>query len=326
VNNPTQESASAPIVVALGGNAIAPGTDPFDSSVEHQRRRISETSRILAEAIAEGMQLVVTFGNGPQVGNLLVKNEAAKNLVPAIPLDWCVAQTQATIGLELASTLTADLSCLGISRVVVPLLSRALVEPDDPALAKPSKPIGRYVESAVEPDLTIPPAHRWSEVRPSLWRRTVPSPQPIELLDTAALDLVLNAGGIPITCGGGSVPVIRADDRYVGVEAVIDKDSTAVLLAEHVNAGRLVILTDVPGAAVSFGTPNERYLGEVSVSELRAYLREDQFGEGSMAAKVRAVIEFVDRTGQTASIGALENAGDVLRGLTGTRVVAVGES
>ncbi len=310
----------APVVVALGGNAIAPGTDPFDSSVENQRDRITTTSRVLAHAVAEGTQLVVTFGNGPQVGNLLAKNELAKDVVPPVPLDWCVAQTQATIGLELAATLSAHLATLNVSRLVVPLLSRAVVDADDPAFSAPSKPIGRYVESEQEPVLALAKGHQWTEIRPSLWRRTVPSPQPLALLDTDALDLVIQAGGIPITCGGGCVPVVRTGDRYSGVEAVIDKDSAAVLLAEHVGAQRLVILTDVPGAAVEFGTPAERYLEMVSVADLEGFLGDNQFGDGSMATKVRAAIEFVRRTHRSASIGLLDDATDVLSGNAGTRV------
>lgn len=286
------------LVVALGGNAIAPaGTG---GTAEEQTATIGGAAEPLADLVADGHDLVLTHGNGPQVGNLLVKNELAAELVPAMPLDWCVAQTQATIGFTMTTALEGALRARGIERPVVPIVSRVLVDADDPAFDRPTKPIGKW-----QPDGT---------------RRLVPSPEPRELLDRRALEVLMSAGALVVATGGGGIPMIDTAQGRRGVEAVIDKDRCADLLARTVDADRLVILTDVEAVAVDFGTPNQRPLHDVTVADLDRLLAEGHFADGSMRPKVEAVARFVGRTGRTAAIGALGQLAAVVAGRAGTRI------
>ncbi|MDH3739787.1 MAG: carbamate kinase [Alphaproteobacteria bacterium] len=307
-------------MVALGGNALASPDDPSGDTAEHQIAQIAHTSAVLAEIIDEGHTVVITHGNGPQVGDLLVKNDLARNVVPVAPLYWCVAQTQATIGMELAAAMRLHLSARGRNVPVVPLLTRVRVEPSDPAFSKPTKPIGLTIESAAPPDIELPHDHAWREFDKGQWRRVVPSPRPVEILDADAIALVLTSGGVVIACGGGGVPFAEDDGLLVGVDAVIDKDMTAVLLAELVGASSLAILTDVPGVAIDYGRPGERYLNQIEAPELRRYLDAGEFGRGSMDTKVEAALTFVDKTCHTAVIGSLDTAREAIYGRCGTLV------
>lgn len=311
-----------PIVVALGGNALASSEDPSGYSAEHQIAQIARTSAVLADVIAAGQSLVIIHGNGPQVGNLLVKNELARDVVPPVPLYWCVAQTQATIGMELAAALKRDLSARGVSISVVPALTRVRVDADDAAFGNPTKPIGLLVQGDRPPAAPLPATHAWRSTGRSSWQRVVPSPRPVEIIDTDVISLVTASGGIVIACGGGGIPVVERDGLLVGADAVIDKDRTAVLLAALVGARRLVILTDVDGAALDFGTPGERFLEKVTVSQMDSYLESGQFGSGSMDAKVSAATEFVRLTGEPATIGNMNQVRRVIEGAVGTCVVA----
>lgn len=308
------------VVVALGGNALASPDDPSGDTAEHQIAQIVQTSDVLADVIDDGHTVVITHGNGPQVGDLLVKNELARDIVPAAPLYWCVAQTQATIGMELAAAMRPRLSARGRNVPVVPLLTRVRVERSDPAFSTPTKPIGMTIESATQPDIALPRDHAWREFGKGHWRRVVPSPRPVEILDADAIALVLASGGVAIACGGGGVPFAEDDGPLIGVDAVIDKDMTAVLLARLVGAEILAILTDVPGVAIGYGQPGERYLDRIETPELKRYLEADEFGRGSMDMKVEAALTFVDKTGGTAVIGSLDAAREVIDGRSGTLV------
>ena len=308
------------IVVALGGNALAPSDDPSGHTAEHQIEQINYSTEVLAEIIDAGHSVVITHGNAPQVGNLLFKNDLARDIVPEVPLYWCVAQTQATIGIELATALRRHLSARKRRTPVVPLLTRVRVEASDPAFDAPTKPIGLTVESAEPPDINLPANHSWRKEGQGRWRRVVPSPRPIEILDADAIALVLAGGGVVIACGGGGVPFAVRDDLLVGVDAVIDKDMTAALLAELVGAERLVILTDVPGVAIDYCRPGERYLERVDEVELKRHLNAGEFSSGGMDAKVEAVLAFVGKTGHTAVIGGFDQAREVIEGRSGTIV------
>ncbi len=310
------------IVVALGGNALASSEDPSGYTAEHQIAQIARTSAVLAEIIAGGQSLVIIHGNGPQVGNLLVKNDLARDVVPAVPLYWCVAQTQATIGMELTAALKRELAARGISVPVVPALTRVRVDATDAAFDNPTKPIGLVVSGDTPPDIPLPDTHAWRAAGRMRWQRVVPSPRPVEIVDTDTIAMVTDVGGIVVACGGGGIPVVERDGELVGADAVIDKDRTAVLLAKLVKARRLVILTDVDGVALDFGTDKQRFLDRVSVSEMGRYLESGQFGSGSMDAKVSAAIEFVRLTGESAAIGNLKQVRRVIEGRSGTSVVA----
>ncbi len=312
----------SPIVVALGGNALASAKDPSGYTAAHQVAQIERTSTVLARVIASGHPLVLIHGNGPQVGNLLVKNEIARDVVPAVPLYWCVAQTQATIGMELVAALKRELQGHGLTIPVVPALTRVRVESDDDAFENPGKPIGLVIHAEGPPDVPLPPRHAWRSTGPGRWQRVVPSPRPVEIVDADTIAMVIEAGGVVIACGGGGIPVVERDGRLVGADAVIDKDRTAVLLAALVRASRLVILTDVDGVALDFGSAQERFLERATVSEMERHLAAGQFGSGSMDAKVSAATDFVRRTGEPATIGNLGQALRVIEGKAGTCVVA----
>lgn len=312
-------------MVALGGHAIVPrgAAGTAEEQIATIRRAMAE----VATLVSEGADVVVTHGNGPQVGNLLTKNVLARHVVPAMPLHWCVAQTQATIGLAMLTALEAELAAAGIARPIVPVLSRVLVRGDDQAWDYPTKPIGRTFSAAeAAAAMDDDPTQVWrdtSAMGRSGWRRVVPSPEPVRSLEAATVEMLLDAGAVVIANGGGGVPVIEDDEgRPVGVDAVIDKDLAAAVLAMEVGADRLVILTDVDGVAVDFGGAHEKWLDRVDVSELRDLAAQGMFGVGSMAPKVEAAARFVEATGHPATIGPLERAHDALHGRCGTRVTA----
>jgi carbamate kinase len=313
------------LVVALGGHAIVPpgAAGTADEQLATIRRAMVE----VAGLIAEGTDVVVTHGNGPQVGNLLTKNVLARHVVPAMPLHWCVAQTQATIGLAMLTALEAELAAAGIDRPVVPVLSRVLVRTDDPAWRDPTKPVGRRLSAAeAAAAMADDPTQVWRESldagRPG-WQRVVPSPDPVRSLEVRTIRLLLDAGAVVIANGGGGVAMV--DDGpgpLVGADAVVDKDLAAALLAVEVGADRLVILTDVDGVAVDHGGPHERWLATAGTAELRSLAARGTFGAGSMGPKVEAALRFVEATGHPAIIGPLDRAADALHGRCGTRVTA----
>ncbi|MFP4636047.1 MAG: carbamate kinase [Nitriliruptoraceae bacterium] len=308
-------------VIALGGNAISPAGTAGTAAEQTENLHASMVE--IAELVAGGLdQLVLTHGNGPQVGNVLIKNELARDVVPPVPLDWCVAQTQATIGFTIADTLGYELGLRGIHQPVVPVVSRVRVGLDDPAWEEPSKPIGPYLDDADEVARREAAGQHYTEIPDRGWRRVVPSPQPRESLDRPAVELLLEDGAIVVANGGGGIPVVaRSDGPWDGVEAVIDKDLAGALLAEELGATNFVILTDVPGVAVGFGTAEQRWLAEVEVAQLREHQCEGHFRAGSMGPKVEAACRFVERTGGRATIAALADAQQAVGGAVGTRVL-----
>lgn len=275
----------------------------------------------VAELVAEGVEVVLTHGNGPQVGNILVANELAASVVPPVPLDWCGAQTQATLGFILMNALDRALAASGVSRRTTAVVTRTLVAVDDPAFDSPTKPIGRYLPR-VEAEPLIRHGQRFEDRGRRGWRRVVPSPEPQEILDAPAVRSLVDDGFIVIANGGGGIPVVRdADGSLRGVEAVIDKDLGAALLAEAVKADRLLIATDVDAAVLRFGRPDAEQIGEVSVRTMRSYAEEGHFSSGSMGPKVEALCRFVERSGHPAMITSLANIVAGVRGESGTIVV-----
>jgi len=285
------------IVIALGGNAM---TGPDGSATPGaQRAAIAEASRHIAEVVASGAEVVLTHGNGPQVGNLLVKNELAAHEVPPVPLDWCVAQTQATIAFTLADELDAALAARGLPQRTAGLVTRTLVAADDPRFADPSKPIGRFLPRE-QAERFIALGQTWEDLGERGWRRIVASPEPLSVVDWPAIHALAVAGYVVVCAGGGGIPV--ADDgegghALRGVEAVIDKDLTAAILARDLDADSLVIATDVPNVMVDFGKPDARPLGRVTAAELREHAAAGQFARGSMGPKVQAALRFVEKGG-----------------------------
>src|SRR3954462_4449199 len=302
------------VVIALGGNAM---TGPDGSATPAaQRDALREASVHIAEVVSAGVEVVLTHGNGPQVGNLLVKNEMAAHVVPPVPLDWNVAQTQATIAFTLADELDAALAALGLPQRTAGLVTRTLVDAHDPHFAEPSKPVGRFV-AREEAERFMALGQIWEDRGERGWRRVVASPEPISVVDSPAIHALADAGFVVVCAGGGGIPVV--DDgvdgtALRGVEAVIDKDLTAAILARELEAQTLVIATDVANVMVDFGTPSARPLGRVTVEEMRKHAAEGQFARGSMGPKVEAALRFLDGGGTRAVITSLEHIADAVSG------------
>ncbi|GAB4077307.1 carbamate kinase [Nostocoides australiense] len=298
------------IIVALGGNAMTAADG--SATPQAQIDAIATAMTHVAELVVRGHDVVLTHGNGPQVGNLLVKNELAANVVPPVPLDWCGAQTQGTIGFTVLNSLEAALRRHGVERPVAALISRTLVDGDDEGFATPTKPVGRYL-SHDEAKVLIDHGQTWEDRGEKGWRRVVASPEPLEVLETGTITTLLDAGYLIVAAGGGGIPVVRdSAGELHGVEAVIDKDLTAAVLAKALDADVLVIATDVENVMVGWGTPQERALEAVTVAEMRQYAADDEFASGSMGPKVEAALRFIDEGGRCSVITSLDKIGDAI--------------
>ncbi|WP_392544676.1 carbamate kinase [Oryzobacter telluris] len=304
------------VLLALGGNAMTAADG--SATPDAQLAAVGVAMEAAARLVAEGHELVITHGNGPQVGNLLVKNELAAHVVPPVPLDWCGAQTQGTLGFAILDALDGALAAAGTTHPVAALVTRTLVDRDDPGFTHPTKPIGRYL---AEDQAKAMVAHGqvWEDRGDKGWRRVVASPEPLEVVDVEPIRALLAAGHVVVAAGGGGIPVVRGDDgRLRGVEAVIDKDLTAALLARTLDADVLVIATDVDHAAVDWGTPQQRDLGRVSLAEMRRHTESGQFASGSMGPKVDAATRFVEGGGPRAVITSLTHITEAVEGGFGT--------
>lgn len=285
------------VLVALGGNAMT--TADGSARPEDQIAAITDAMGHIAELVAAGHDVILTHGNGPQVGNLLVKNEIAAGVVPPVPLDWCGAQTQGTIGFTVLNALGPALHDHGVDRPVASLVTRTLVDADDPLFANPTKPIGRYL-SRDEAQPMIDHGQQWEDRGGRGWRRVVASPEPLEVLDLGPIRALVDTGHIVVAAGGGGIPVVRESDGTLrGVEAVIDKDLTAALLAHSLECDILIIATDVDHAMVDYGTPEQRPLGFTSLAQMQAYAADGQFASGSMGPKVDAAMRFAETGGRS---------------------------
>ncbi|MBV9594660.1 MAG: carbamate kinase [Actinobacteria bacterium] len=288
---------------------------------DDQRVAIERAAEPIADLVVAGHEVVITHGNGPQVGNLLVKNELAAHVVPPVPLDWCGAQTQGTIGLLLLDALDRALAARARPARVAALVSRTLVDADDAGFTEPTKPIGRYLPRE-QAAVMIEHGQMWQDRGEHGWRRVVASPEPRECLDVDAALVLLSAGYVVVCSGGGGVPVVRTEGGIVGVEAVIDKDLTAALLARDLAADVLIIATDVAAAVVGFGGPAPRALAVVTVDELTALAAQGHFASGSMGPKVEAALRFARSGNGFSAITSLDHIGDALEMNNATVVTA----
>ena len=308
------------LVVAIGGNALLP---PGGGDAAAQRRRIEETSARLADLLKEGHDVVLTHGNGPQVGNILLQNEESRHIVPAMPLDVCGAESQAQIGYLLSQALRNEFAARNIQRGVACVITQVLVSADDPAFANPTKPIGPYY--AREDEIVVKKAKGWKMVYDQRggWRRVVPSPRPVEVVEAEEIRrLVADGDGrLVIAAGGGGIPVVRRDGKLVGVEAVIDKDLAAAALARAIGWTHLVIATDVPQVALDFGKPSQRFLDRLTVAEAKKHLAAGQFPPGGMGPKIEAGVDFLEHGGEHVVITDLTQLVAAVGGKAGTRMV-----
>ncbi len=309
------------IVVALGGNAIQKNNKERDA--ESQMKNVRETAKYLAEMISEGYNLVITHGNGPQVGDILLRNEIAAKSVPPMPLDVCGAESQGMIGYWIQQALRDELEERGIKKPVATVVTQVIVEEDDPAFQNPTKFIGpTYSEEEAKKLMREKGYVMKYDVGRGGWRRVVPSPDPKEIVEIDGIKALISAGCIPVCVGGGGIPVVRKGKKLRGVEAVIDKDLATERLASQLRADKMLILTAVEKVYLNFGKPNQEALDEIKVSEAKRYLKEGHFPPGSMGPKVLASIRFVEHTGNVAIISSLEKALEALKGKTGTRIVS----
>jgi carbamate kinase len=306
-------------VVAVGGNSITKAGQR--GTIPEQFANARETSRHIAEMVARGFDVVVTHGNGPQVGNILLRAEMSCSVLPMLPLDTCGADSQGGIGYMIQQVLRNELRAHGKDRCVTTVLTQTVVDADDPAFSNPSKPIG--------PFYTSDEAHRkeaeegWSVVEDAKrgWRRVVPSPMPRRIVEADAIKALLDAGCIVIGVGGGGIPVVESGGELKGVDAVIDKDHASRLLANKIGAEFFLMSTDVEQVALNYGKPEERRLSKITVAEAKQYHAEGHFPDGSMGPKILASIAFLEGGGEEVIITSPESIGLALDGKAGTRIV-----
>jgi carbamate kinase len=309
------------VVVALGGNALLRRGD--EDSAEVMRKNARMAAERVADVASLGWELVVTHGNGPQVGRILLQNEAARDWVHPMPLDVCGAESQGQIGYLLQVTIGDVFYERGMERPVATVVTFTRVRPDDPAFQEPTKPIGPHYEEAEARRLA---AERGWHVAPGPegeWRRVVPSPKPYSIVEAPVIRDMAQRGVVVIGCGGGGVPVIEEGPRLVGVEAVVDKDLASSILARDVEAEVLLICTDVDGVYEEYGTPEQRLVDRMTSEEAEQGLEAGAFPAGSMGPKVEAATSFVRGSDRQAVICALDDAPEALRGNAGT-TIAVG--
>ncbi|EJG07432.1 carbamate kinase [Methanofollis liminatans DSM 4140] len=305
------------IVAALGGNAIVRYREK--GTAEEQLGHIDAAVAPLARMAAAGHAVMITHGNGPQVGDILLQNECARDAVPRMPLDVCGAESQGMIGYMIQQCMQ---NRLGPGAQVATVLSRTLVDPGDPAFATPSKAIGPYYSDAEARALAAAEGWAMREEEGRGWRRIVPSPDPLEVLEIETIGRLFDAGTVVVAGGGGGVPVVRQGGLLRGVEAVVDKDLAAERIAVGIGADLLLMLTDVQGVFSGFGTPARTLLNSLDAATARRLLAEGEFGEGSMAPKVLAAIRFVGSGAKTAIIAHLDDAEAALDGEAGTLFTA----
>lgn len=306
--------------IAIGGNSLI--TDPKKPDVPHQWDAVRETCNHIAAMIAEGWNIVITHGNGPQVGYILRRAEiAAKQGIHEVPLDLIVADTQGSIGYMLQQALDNALRRLGINRTILTVVTQVRVDPDDPAFQKPNKPIGGFM---TEEEARKYEAEGWQVMEDAGrgWRRVVASPKPLAIQELNAIRVLINNDYVVIAGGGGGIPVVRNQQGELrGAYAVIDKDRASSLLAQTLRADLFIISTGVEKVALNFNTPDQRLVDQMTLAEAQQYMTEGHFAPGSMLPKIEAAVEFVRMGGPQAIITDPPNLARALRGETGTRVV-----
>ncbi len=291
-------------VVAFGGNALLRAGQK--GTIDEQEENAFKASKNLLKLLERDYNLVLTHGNGPQVGNILLANTAGNKLygVPDMPLDISVAYSQGFIGYMLEQQLRNVLMKEDLDRDIISIITQVLVNKDDPAFKNPTKPIGPYYTKEEADAISKETGAAFAEdARGRGWRKVVASPNPMVIYNQKTIEKIARDGHIVIAVGGGGIPCFYVEENKLqGIDAVIDKDLASSLLATHIRADKLFILTDIPKVCINFNTPQEKALDRMSISEAKKYLKEGQFGEGSMAPKIRAAVSFVEHTGKDAII------------------------
>jgi len=308
-------------VIALGGNAITRSDVP--DTIANQFRHARESLDSILELARDGWRLALTHGNGPQVGNAILRVELSRGKAPELPLGICVADTEGGMGYMISQSLQNALMQGGVDRPTATIVTQVLVDENDPAIAKPTKYIGQFYSMAEAHELAE--RNNWSvkEDPGRGWRRVVPSPSPVGIVESGIISRLVAEGVIVICCGGGGIPVYRLrDGRLEGFDAVIDKDRASAVLAHEIGADLLIILTDVEHVALDFATDQPRPINRMTADEARGYLDEGQFPRGSMGPKIEAAVDFIRRGGRQVIITSISRAHDAVHGRGGTQVVA----
>ena len=303
------------IVIALGGNAL--GNTPYE-----QLQLVTETAKPIVDLIAQGNEVVIAHGNGPQVGmiNLGMATAAeAKAIKSDMPFPECGAMSQGYIGYHLQNAIGNELAARGMTKEVATVVTQVLVDENDPAFQNPTKPVGAFYDKETAERIAAEKGYTMVEDAGRGYRQVVPSPKPIDVVEKKTVNTLIESGCVVITVGGGGIPVVRRDGKLYGTPAVIDKDFASAKLAELVHADALVILTAVDRVCINWGKPNQESLSEMTVEQAEKYCEEGHFAPGSMLPKVKAAVSFA-KTGGTAIIASLENAGAAVRGESGTVV------
>lgn len=307
-------------VIAIGGNLITKLGER--GTIEQQWAACDQACKHIASLIKIGYQVVITHGNGPQVGNILLRSELARNQLPTLPLDVCVADSQGAMGYMIQQLLDRELKKIKIKKNIVSIVTQVVVSENDPGFKNPTKPIGMFY-SKEEAQLHKIEDH-WDIIEDSGrgYRRVVPSPEPLEIVEINAINDLIQKGYILITGGGGGISVTRDKDGSIhGCEAVIDKDKTSALLANQIGADLLIITTTVERVFLNFGKKNQSVLDQIDLKEIKKYVAEGQFNEGSMLPKIEAIITFLEKGGNKGIITTPDVLEDAIQGKTGTHII-----
>jgi carbamate kinase len=305
------------VLIALGGNALLRANE--SGTDKEQLKHVKETCLHFLKIIESGYNIAITHGNGPQVGAILLKNELCSEKLPSMPLDICGAESQGLIGYMIQRELYNILERNSKDIKVISILTQVLVDKKDEAFENPTKPIGPFYRETEKNKIEKERGWKMVYQEGKGFRRVVPSPIPLSIIEGDIIKKLFDEEYVVIACGGGGIPVIREDeDTLIGVEAVIDKDRTAAVLAKRIGAETLLILTDVERVALDFGKPSQKNLSKLSEIEAEKYIKEGQFGKGSMEPKIEAAINFLKHGGKKAIITSLEKSKDALDGKTGT--------
>jgi carbamate kinase len=307
-------------VVALGGNAIS--NRDREDTISHQFENTYASLGSIVELIKDGYQLAITHGNGPQVGNALLRVELAKRKAPILPLYICVADLQGGMGYMITQCLQNRLKKEKIDRGVVTMVSQVLVDENDPAFENPTKFIGQFYDKKAAEKLHTETGWKMALFPgDKRWRRVVPSPKPLKLIERKTINELLDNNNIVVAAGGGGIPVVRREEKLFGVDAVIDKDLAAAVMARDIGAQLFIIFTDVEKVAINFGKPDQKDLDEVTLAEIKTYRDEGHFPAGSMGPKIEAAIEFLQNGGEKVIISSITRGYETLAGKAGTRIL-----
>ncbi|MEW5693484.1 MAG: carbamate kinase [Candidatus Hydrogenedentota bacterium] len=308
------------MLIALGGNAITKETEI--GTIEQQWANTAQTMKEIAKVVEQGHSIVITHGNGPQIGNIMRRIEIASKEVYPLPLDVCVSDSQGGMGYMIQTQLMNELRKIGMKdKISSTIITTCLVSKDDPGMKEPTKPIGPFYTKEQAEEITKTRGWIIKEDAGRGYRRVVFSPKPLKIVEKDAIEKLMNAGVIIIACGGGGIPVIEENGRYHGIDAVIDKDRASSLLAREIKIDLFVILTGVDKVAINFKKPDQKYLDKITLSEAERYLKEGHFPAGSMGPKIEASIDFLQNGGKEVLITSAEHLLLALDYKTGTRIV-----